>query len=168
LHLKLHPTFVSDATVDDVQRFLRRGLPAEVYASAAQSDCVDRLARAVADGRLQLVAHPYWNGPLSLTELPADLRATFASARLVVLKGDANYRRALNDALWPSEVPFAHVTADFPAPLLALRTLKSDTLKSDPIVDLLPGRAAELEREDAEWRVNGRRGVASLGGLLRR
>lgn len=163
LHLKVHPTFVSDATIDDVQRFLRRALPLEIYADSAQSDCVDRLARAVDDGRLQLVAHPYWNGPLSLSELPADLRATFASARLVVLKGDANYRRALNDALWPSETPFAQVTAHFPAPLLALRTLKSD-----PIVDLLRERAAELEHEDPSWRVNGRRGVASLGGMQRR
>jgi hypothetical protein len=54
------------------------------------------------------------------------------------------------------------VTAYFPAPLLALRTLKSDTIVGLPV-----GVAARLDRDDARWRVNGQRGVASLGGTLR-
>ena len=45
---------------------------------------------------------------------------------------------------------------------LALRTLKSDT-----IVGLPSGVAARLDSEDTRWRVNGQRGVASLGGSLR-
>ncbi len=161
LHLKEHPTFVSDATIADVRRFL--GLTGETPrpgASGAARRCVARLAGEVTSGRVTLRAHPYWNGPESLWALPAELVAEFASARLVVLKGDANYRRAVGDAVWPADAAFADVTAYFPAPLLALRTLKSD-----PIVGLAPGRAAALEREDATWRVNGKRGVASLGGV---
>jgi hypothetical protein len=160
LHLKEHPTFVSDATQRDVQRFL--GLAAEPFAfvrSSAADACVERLATAVRSGRLALAPHPYWNGPESLWDLPPGLAARFGGARLAVLKGDANYRRAVGDALWPAETPFAEVTAYFPAPLLALRTLKSD-----PIVGLAPGQAELLERADAGWRVNGRRGVASVGG----
>ena len=61
--------------------------------------------------------------------------------------------------MWAPETPFAEVTRYFPAPLLALRTLKSD-----PIVGLPTGRAAELDAEDPTWRVNGKRGIASLGG----
>jgi hypothetical protein len=77
-----------------------------------------------------------------------------------VLKGDANYRRAVNDALWDPETPFGHVLQYFPAPLLALRTLKSDAVAGLP-----KGRARELDAQDATWRVNGKRGVASFGGL---
>jgi hypothetical protein len=91
--------------------------------------------------------------------MPNDLETPFRAARLVVLKGDANYRRALNDALWPPETPFSDVLSYFPAPLLALRTLKSDA-----IVGLRPGQADELDRSDPAWRVNGKRGVASLAG----
>jgi hypothetical protein len=56
-------------------------------------------------------------------------------------------------------MPFRQVTGYFPAPLLALRTLKSD-----PIVGLRPGLASKLDAQDARWRVNGRRAVACLGG----
>jgi len=79
----------------------------------------------------------------------------------VVLKGDAHYRRALGDAIWPPKTPFGEATRYFPAPLLALRTLKSD-----PIVGLAEGQAEELDREDPTWRINARRAVASLGGRM--
>jgi Damage-control phosphatase ARMT1-like domain len=164
VHLKAHPTFVSDATVTDVRRFLglMHGAPAPAPSTSGAARCVARLARAVTDGRVALRAHPYWNGPESLWSLPPELEAELAGARLVVLKGDANYRRALGDAVWPADAAFAAVTAYFPAPLLALRTLKSD-----PIVGLAPGRAESLDGTDASWRVNGKRGVASLGGKPR-
>ena len=79
----------------------------------------------------------------------------------MIFKGDANYRRHVGDALWQPETPFAEVTAYFPAPLLALRTLKSDA-----IVGLPPGLAERLDGEDAHWRVNGRRGVAQFAATL--
>jgi hypothetical protein len=67
----------------------------------------------------------------------------------------------VGDALWPPDASFAAATSYFPAPLFALRTLKSDT-----ILGLPPGRAELLDAADASWRVNGRRGVACLGGAL--
>jgi hypothetical protein len=78
----------------------------------------------------------------------------FTGSRLVIFKGDANYRRVVGDALWSPETPLSIVTSGFPAPLLALRTLKSD-----PIVGLPPGTAQQLEALDPAWRVNARRGV---------
>jgi hypothetical protein len=162
LHLKVHPTFVSDATPADVRRFLAfdRDSTGTAHSAAARA-CLARLAAAVDDGRLALRSHPYWNGPESLWDLPVELADEFSTARLVLLKGDANYRRAVGDAVWPADASFAAVTSYFPAPLLALRTLKSD-----PVVGLEPGRAAELDREDPSWRVNGKRGVACLGGSV--
>lgn len=161
LHAKAHPTFVSDATPADVRWFLgleRDPGPARTTATRA---CVARLARAFATGRLVLEADPFWNGPESLWDLPAALGAGFRGARLVLLKGDANYRRAVGDALWPADAAFGSVTSYFPAPLFALRTLKSD-----PVLGVEPGVAAALGRDDPTWRVNGKRAVASLGGTL--
>jgi hypothetical protein len=160
LHLKVHPTFVSDATPADVLSFL--GLEGDrsfLPRSKPSLAFVERLATATRSKRLLVASHPFWNGPTSLFDLPDELTRELEGARLVVLKGDANYRRALNDAIWPPETPFARATSYFPAPLVALRTLKSD-----PIVGLREGLAAELERADPTWRVNGKRGVASLGG----
>jgi hypothetical protein len=160
LHVKRHPTFVSDATAEDVQAFVRGGLPATARTSLGQR-ALERLAAALDAGLLLIEPHLFWNGPAPLWQMPRLLRARFDEARLVILKGDANYRRALGDAIWPATTPFADVTAYFPAPLLALRMLKSD-----PIVDLRAEQVDELDANDPEWRVNGRRGVASLGGQL--
>jgi hypothetical protein len=159
LHAKVHPTFVSDATEADLRAFLdgSRFVPR----TAAARALVERLRAAMASGRLAVTTHWFWNGPESLWDLPPELERELATARLVISKGDANYRRAVGDAVWTATTPFSDVTASFPAPLLALRTLKSD-----PIVGLAFGATEALDRADPEWRVNGRRGVASLGGRL--
>jgi hypothetical protein len=152
LHVKMHPTFVSDAIVDDALILL------SVLASGHHGDTAlalgERLRKAVDTGRLRLAPDAFWNSSDLLWELPPHLVRTFRQATLVILKGDANYRRAVGDACWPADTPFSEVTADFPAPLLALRTLKSDAL-----VGLPSGMAEQLESIDPLWRVNGRRGV---------
>lgn len=158
LHVKRHPTFVSDATPEDVEAFVRGALPTWARTSRGQR-AQGRLAAALEAGLLLIEPHLFWNGPEPLWQMPSPLAARFAEARLVILKGDANYRRALGDALWPATTPFVEVTDYFPAPLLALRMLKSD-----PIVDLRAQQVDALDASDTEWRVNGRRGVASLGG----
>jgi hypothetical protein len=73
----------------------------------------------------------------------------------VISKGDANYRRFTGDALWVPHTPFARVAAFFPAPLLALRTLKSDSIAGLP-----EGLAERLDGEAPGWRSDGRRGLA--------
>ena len=87
-------------------------------------------------------------------QLPDDLRTLLASMDLVIFKGDAHYRRLLGDAHWPPTASFAQATAYFPAPLVAVRTLKAEI-----IVGLPAGEAERVEANDASWLVNGRRGV---------
>lgn len=154
LHLKPTPFFVSDATVPDFRETvaaLERSSQAGVRRIAA------RLRDAEAVGRLTLHDHAFWTRSLFFTELPADLRAELAQAGLLILKGDLNYRRLLEDRHWPPTTDLAAVTRSMPAPFVTLRTLKSDV-----IVGLPPGQAEALTAEDPEWRLNGRRGVIHL------
>ena len=155
LHVKIHPTFVSDAIAGDVWALLaamdgRGGAAAELAA---------RLRRAWDDDRLRILPDPFWNGPRFLWERPARLARVLDGATAVVLKGDANYRRAVGDAIYPDGSSFAAATDYFPAPLICLRTMKSDALAG-----LAPGRSAQLDAIDPDWRINGRRGVIQLGG----
>jgi hypothetical protein len=152
LHVKIHPTFVSDATVSDVL-ILVEALESGNHGGSAKA-LGERLRGMLFDGRLCLAPDSFWNSSQLLWEIPPRLTSIFQQATLVILKGDANYRRAVGDALWPADTPFTAVTEYFPAPLLALRTLKSD-----PVVGLPPGMAEQLEGIDSQWRVNGRRGV---------
>jgi uncharacterized protein with ATP-grasp and redox domains len=150
VHVKQHPMFVSDAIVADVWALLAamrgRGRAPEQLAT--------RLERAFAEERLVIAPDGFWNGPRFLWDLPARLERRFERADLLILKGDANYRRAIGDAVWPSGATFADATQYLPAPLVCLRTMKSDAL-----VGVGADRIAELDHADASWRINGRRGV---------
>lgn len=150
LHLKMFPTFVSDATPTDVWTFLKR---LQTHGSDAVR-LYERLTAAIDEGRLRLMPNLYWNSSRLLWDMPTNLERAFQNAQLVIIKGDANYRRMVGDALWPTDTPFSEVTGYFPAPLLALRVLKSDT-----IVGLTPNTAPSLDAIDAKWRVNGQRGI---------
>lgn len=152
LHVKLHPTFVSDATAPDVLSFIH--LLEYTGRSADLRKFGGSLRALFEGGRLTLAPDSFWNSARFLWDMPPRLRQTFTGGRLAILKGDANYRRAVGDALWNPAAPFAEVCGYFPIPLLALRTLKSD-----PVVGLPDGAAERLSAEDARWRVSGQRGV---------
>ena len=149
--LKAHPTFVSDAIPPDVWMMLaemkKREQPSRGLAQ--------RLTDAWTAERLRFVPHPFWNSSSFLWDLPPVLQNVLNDARLLIVKGDANYRRATGDCLWAADTPFADVLHYLDAPVLCLRTLKSD-----PIVGLPTAETeAELDRADASWRTNGKRGL---------
>ena len=152
LHLKLHPTFVSDATVADVLLFIEHITGGQHGPAARQLG--ERLQRMLENGRLRLAPDGYWNSSRFLWDLPPRLARLFQGSQLAIIKGDANYRRMVGDALWPADTRLSTVASFFPCPLLALRTLKSD-----PVVGLGTGLAEKLDTIDDQWRVNGRRGV---------
>jgi uncharacterized protein with ATP-grasp and redox domains len=152
LHVKMHPTFVSDAIVPDVHILIDRLGSSALGAAAVSSG--KALQTAFEDGRLRIVPHFFWNSALPMWSIPMHLESVFRGAGLVIVKGDANYRRLVGDALWSSDTPFTEALPYFPAPLVALRTLKSD-----PIVGLPPGKATALDTVDPRWRVNGKRGI---------
>jgi hypothetical protein len=153
LHLKMHPIFVSDAMVQDVLAFFE----ALERHGSEMSALAHKLRDALSVGKLRLAPDLYWNQTRFLWDLAPRLQQTFAGAALVVIKGDANYRRAIGDAVWDPETPFDQVVSYFPVPLMALRTLKSD-----PVVGLQPGMAFRLDNSDPKWRLNGKRGLVQF------
>jgi hypothetical protein len=150
LHVKMHPMFVSDATGHDVWE-LTRAMQAK---GGAEARLASRLGRAFDEERLRVLPDFFWNGPRFLWDRPARIARELDCASVVVLKGDANYRRAVGDAMWPEDATFAGATAYLPAPLVCLRTMKSDAL-----VGLGPAAVRDLDSVDPEWRINGRRGL---------
>lgn len=150
LHLKPHPTYVSDATVSDVMQTLA-ALQAD---GGALAEIEGWLSAALHSAHLVLKADYFWTSPYAAWEMPYRLKRSLGRSRLVISKGDANYRRFVGDRHWPFETPFVQVLSYFPAPLLALRVCKSDVL-----VGLSPGQAEALTRRDASWLTNGKWGL---------
>lgn len=130
---KPHPFFVSDATPVDVERTRALlGLPA-----------------------LPVRTHPHFTSSrfLRTPEMPPDLVDLLSRHDVVVAKGDANYRRLVADAPWPFHTP-ACAALQFPAPVLALRTCKSEVL-----VGVSETTAARAQARDPNWLVHGRFGL---------
>jgi uncharacterized protein with ATP-grasp and redox domains len=150
LHLKSQPFFVSDAMPKDIEA----GLGALDRGGDAAHALSERVRSHLKDRRLELRTHWLYATSLFYFQLPDDLRAELASMDLVILKGDVNYRRLVGDVHWSPTTPFRWATAYFPAPLVALRTLKAEM-----IVGLGAGQAKQLAEQDPAWMVNGRRGL---------
>jgi uncharacterized protein with ATP-grasp and redox domains len=150
LHLKPQPLFVSDAMPRDVEV----GLGALATAGKAARVLGDRVRTHLETGRLQLRAHWFYATSLFYFQLPPDLGAELRRMDLVILKGDVNYRRLLGDAHWPPTTPFKQAIAYFPAPCVALRTLKAEL-----VVGLRSGQAERRRAQDPDWLVNGRYGL---------
>ncbi len=151
LHLKLHPTFVSDATIQDVAdtiAFLKND------ADGAAQAMAERLERGGENGRFHLNTHPFWTSPHVMWHMPESLRQELAKSQLVISKGDANYRRALGDAHWPYTTAFSDIVSYFPAPIVFLRTCKSNV-----IAGLQPNQPETVTAQDLNWLYNGRWGV---------
>ena len=153
LHLKDRPVFVSDVTVPDVQ-------PTLDWLAAHGGEALSaRLCAALADGRLALAAPDFYTGPLPFWEAPPELAAQFAAAALVITKGDANYRRLLDDRHWAHDTPFGELMSYWPTSLAALRTCKSGVLVgTEPAATA----AAAAAHPPDKWLVGGLYGVIQL------
>jgi uncharacterized protein with ATP-grasp and redox domains len=148
---KVHPTFVSDATMNDVQETV------SFLAAAGDGHVATigrRLVEFMAAGRLSLHDDWFWNSPLPGWEMPQALARDLARSELLISKGDANYRRWLGDRHWPLTTPFADVVGYAPAPLVALRTLKAELM-----VGLSEEALGRVSRADPDWLANGSWGV---------
>jgi hypothetical protein len=113
-----------------------------------------RLNEMLAAGRLALKTEAFWTSYLMFRKMPPALKAELAGSDLVIVKGDVNYRRLLDDRHWPHTARMEEIAAYFPAPFLVLRTLKGEIM-----VGLEPGQAEDLAAQDPTWLINGRRGI---------
>jgi uncharacterized protein with ATP-grasp and redox domains len=150
LHVKIEPVFVSDAMARDVWRVI--GRMGEGPADTRRLS--ESLTRSFEDGRLRMAPDAFWSGPRFLRQAPRHISDAFRSASIVVFKGDANYRRVVGDALWPPATPLAAACSHLGAPIVCLRTMKSD-----PVLGLPAGLAERLDTAEPTWRVDAKRGL---------
>lgn len=150
-HLKDWPFFVSDAMPRDAGETISLLAASPSLAVRALGR---RLQASLADGRLALAADPFWTSPFMFRQFPPSLQSELGRSNLVILKGDVNYRRLLDDRHWPYTARLEEIAVYFPAPFVVLRTLKGEIL-----VGLAPGQAEALAAEDPTWLINGQRGL---------
>ncbi|MDM8529383.1 ARMT1-like domain-containing protein [Anaerolineales bacterium HSG24] len=75
--------------------------------------------------RLQVNAESFWNSPHFFWQIPYDIQVELAQSDLVILKGDANYRRLIGDSIaWSPTIPLNQAVPYFPTSFVTIRTLK--------------------------------------------
>ncbi len=115
------------------------------------------LTENLASGPLVLAEDYFLTSPLAFWEIPILLKDELAMSNLMIVKGDANYRRLLGDSSCDFTKKFADVVSYLSALIVALRTLKSEVatgLKAEVIL--------ELASTDPNWLTNGQWGVIQL------
>jgi uncharacterized protein with ATP-grasp and redox domains len=151
LHAKPYPTYVSDATQPDIFEmisFMSRSSDACTQASAK------RLLGYLDMERISIRDHYFWVSPLNSCSMPAELKADLKQSSLILVKGDANYRRWVEDRHWPFNTPLQDLLAYIPAPVCLLRIFKSNCAAGVP-----EAAWKEVEKLDSEWLYDGNWGV---------
>jgi len=151
LHVKAHPTFVSDVIEADVGQtiaFLLAGPDQQV------AEFGERLETYQKSGKLQIKANYFWNSPLAMWDFPPELAEEWRRSAMLISKGDANYRRILGDRQWDFTIPFPQAVDYLPLPLAALRTLKAELA-----VGLELDQIQEVFNQDPNWLTDGKWGV---------
>ena len=151
LHVKAHPTFVSDVIKADL------GKTIQFLTGSEDNDTTQlgkRLETMQKENRIQVKTHYFWTSPLPMWDLPRDIREDLEESSLLISKGDANYRRLLGDREWDFTEGFHKIVNYLPVPLVALRTLKCELA-----VGLDLDQIQFVFNQDSKWMVNGKWGV---------
>ncbi|XP_054990889.1 damage-control phosphatase ARMT1 [Sorex araneus] len=159
---KTIPWFVSDTTARDFKWLIdQAGQSGHPWVSK----CGGNWGRYVEAGRWVYRDHIFWTLPhefSAMAQVAPDLYAELQQARLVLFKGDLNYRKLTGDRKWESTVPFRQALSGFhPAPLCSIRTLKAEIQ-----VGLRPGQAEQLTASEPSWLTAGKYGIFQFDGPL--
>nr|QZL12167.1 glutamate O-methyltransferase [Rhagovelia obesa] len=155
LRVKRIPWFVSDVTRSDLKHTLHR---LSTIDSSLCQFFAKRWQEYLDKGLWTVHDDSFWTLGLSFDEMStydSSLYNSLSEAFLIIFKGDLNYRKLIQDTNWETTTPMSEAVGRFrPAPFVALRTLKADT-----IAGLHPGTAAKLDSETPDWLVSGKYGV---------
>lgn len=124
-HVKKYPFFVSDATENDFGFLLQSILTKDKDIE----ECRDYLN----SGKIKVETNDFWTSPKTFNELKnedSDLYKELTKSSLIIVKGDLNYRRLVEDKNWNYDESFIKLTENVfgDVPILAPRVIKSDVL----------------------------------------
>ena len=87
-----------------------------------------KISRYIEEGKIVIRPNMFWNMPNDFKNYYSLFRKIVGISDLVVLKGDLNFRRLVEDKDWDSELKLNKAVSYFKYPMLILRTIKSSSL----------------------------------------
>lgn len=161
-YVKSIPWFISDVTKPDFDRFLHRF-------KSSDDEILNQLGKRwsdyVDDGIWSIEEHDFWTLPVDFSrmyEVDPELYKKLAKAKLLVFKGDLNYRKLFGERNWDPTTPVEVALQNFhPSKLCTLRTCKADI-----VCGLPEGLAEKLSQESDDWKTSGKYGLIQFCGKV--
>nr|XP_004225825.4 LOW QUALITY PROTEIN: protein-glutamate O-methyltransferase-like [Ciona intestinalis] len=158
-HPKRFPWFVSDVTPQD---FLDTIDILGKDSSQVLGDFALRWKERLQDETFTLITDEnltsFWTLPdpfYLMKNVSPSLLQLLETSKLLIFKGDLNYRKLVSDLKWLHETSFVKALRGFTStPLCSLRTLKAEV-----VVGLPTGVAESIAKCDADWMVTGKYAV---------
>ncbi|KYN02992.1 PREDICTED: putative protein-glutamate O-methyltransferase [Cyphomyrmex costatus] len=127
-HVKLYPWYVSDTTVHDFLWMLDYMNRLNDHPNI---QLLGKTFKNLMDQEIwSIKEEPYWTGPYDFRQMKErgkNVYAQLSDAKLVIFKGDLNYRKLLGDINFEYNTNFSIALGNFqPTNILSLRTMKSD------------------------------------------
>ncbi|CAD7089490.1 unnamed protein product [Hermetia illucens] len=155
-HVKAIPWYISDVTPHDFHWTID-------YLLGHQSETLrtlgSRWKKYLENGKFELCpVNFFWTSPFEfykMAENDKKLYTELGESKLVIFKGDLNYRKLIGDYNWDRTESFETCLRGFrPSNVCTLRTIKADL-----ICGLKEGVGEELDKSDPDWMVTGKYGV---------
>ena len=153
MHLKCLPWFVSDATKNDFQWLLEQ--LNKTSSNLAWERTSKRWQEHIQNGQWIVQTHRFYTLPYdysSMQRISPELYSTMSQSKLIIFKGDLNYRKLVGDLQWSIDEEFETALRDFrPTSLVALRTCKANVQ-----VGMDQEIAKQVAQVDPKWMTNGK------------
>jgi hypothetical protein len=153
LYLKCLPWFVSDATTHDLMWLieeLNKSSSSPVWQIASK-----RWKQHIQNGQWIIQTHRFFTLPYDysqMQQISPELYSTMSQSKLVIFKGDLNYRKLVGDLRWSLNETFEKALRGFqPSSFVALRTCKADVQ-----LELDQKLAQQIAKLDPNWMIDGK------------
>ncbi|KAL3274871.1 hypothetical protein HHI36_019653 [Cryptolaemus montrouzieri] len=154
-HVKHIPWFISDTMEKDIYWMIQQ-------LSKNSEKNIQELAKNWKEhfrtGRWKIIVRKYWTLPIGFTrikELDPVLYKMLEETKLIVIKGDLNYRKCLEDKNLDPTTPIRKALNEFcPSNILLIRILKCDV-----VCDIPQSNIEKLEKVNDNWMDCGHFGV---------
>ncbi|XP_072749909.1 damage-control phosphatase ARMT1 isoform X2 [Anoplolepis gracilipes] len=162
-YVKIYPWYVSDTTIQDFRWTLDYLDSLDQYPNMK---LLGKMFRDLLDREIWCIKEEsYWTGPYDFRQMKEKDRKLYtqlSDAKLVIFKGDLNYRKLLSDINFEYNTSFATALGDFrPTNILSFRTIKADVC-----VGLSQGMAETLFEKDENWMISGEYGLIQIAVSL--
>lgn len=155
-HLKPYPFFISDATKEDFG-FMMNAVT-QYGGSASAQQCREYIR----EKKIEIEDNNFWATPLCFKDMPTndaykELYKQLCNSDLIIVKGDLNYRRLVEDKDWNYTYSFAERTQTVfgHAPIFAPRVIKSDVLIGISEAAYETARSSDKHGASADQRFKG-------------